>query len=120
MKHRGVFFGAGLTGVLALVVLLSITAAGTAGTATRIRQRRSSRRRWRTPTAIKAKYGGKSITFIGDNIGGTHKRDLALAKRFTKDTGIKVKLDPASGGVDRVVLAARAASSRRSRRRSTS
>ena len=44
--------------------------------------------------AIKAKYGGQTITFIGDNIGLTHKRDLALAKRFTADTGIKVKVIP--------------------------
>ena len=44
--------------------------------------------------AIKAKYGGQSITFIGDSVGGGHVRDLALAKRFTKDTGIKVSVIP--------------------------
>jgi hypothetical protein len=46
----------------------------------------------RVPNAaqIKARYGGQSITFIGDSVGGSHNRDLALAKRFTQDTGIKV------------------------------
>jgi trehalose/maltose transport system substrate-binding protein len=44
--------------------------------------------------AIKAKYGGQSITFIGDSVGGSHARDVALAKQFTKDTGIKVKVVP--------------------------
>src|SRR5919204_1516776 len=44
--------------------------------------------------AIKAKYGGQSITFVGDSVGGGHQRDVALATRFTKDTGIKVKVVP--------------------------
>lgn len=50
----------------------------------------------RVPNAasIKARYGGQSITFIGDSVGGSHNRDLALAKRFTQDTGIKVKVVP--------------------------
>jgi trehalose/maltose transport system substrate-binding protein len=44
--------------------------------------------------AIKAKYGGQSITFVGDSVGGSHQRDLALASRFSKDTGIKVNVVP--------------------------
>jgi trehalose/maltose transport system substrate-binding protein len=44
--------------------------------------------------AIKAKYGGQSITFIGDSVGGSHARDVALAKRFSQDTGINVKVVP--------------------------
>ncbi|HVM57293.1 MAG TPA: ABC transporter substrate-binding protein [Gaiellaceae bacterium] len=45
--------------------------------------------------AIKAKYGGQSITFIGDNaVGQSHVRDLMLAARFKKDTGITVKVVP--------------------------
>ena len=44
--------------------------------------------------AIKKQYGGESITFIGDSVGGSHNRDVALAKQFTKDTGIKVKVVP--------------------------
>ena len=67
--------------------------------------------------AIKAKYGGQSITFIGDSVGGGHVRDVALATRFSKDTGIKVNVNPHPAAVGRVVLAARA---RRSRRKSSS
>ena len=44
--------------------------------------------------AIKAKYGGQSITFIADVVGGSHVRDVALASRFSKDTGIKVNVNP--------------------------
>ncbi|MBA2643728.1 MAG: hypothetical protein H0U82_12490, partial [Actinobacteria bacterium] len=94
MKHRGVFFGAGLTGVLALVVLLSITAAGTAGTATSDSAAAVKPPAVANAKALKAKYGGTSLTFIGDNIGATHKRDVALVNRFSRDTGIKIKLIP--------------------------
>jgi trehalose/maltose transport system substrate-binding protein len=44
--------------------------------------------------SIKAKYGGQSITFVGDSVGGGHQRDLALAGQFSKDTGIKVNVVP--------------------------
>jgi trehalose/maltose transport system substrate-binding protein len=44
--------------------------------------------------AIKKKYHGQKITFVGDSVGNGHVRDLALAKRFTKDTGIKVSVNP--------------------------
>jgi trehalose/maltose transport system substrate-binding protein len=45
--------------------------------------------------AIKAKYGGESITFVGDAaVGNSHVRDQNLVKQFTKQTGIKVKLVP--------------------------
>src|SRR5581483_134331 len=47
-----------------------------------------------TAAAIKAKYGGQSITVVGDAVGGGHQRDTALASRFSKDTGIKVKVVP--------------------------
>ena len=43
---------------------------------------------------IKQKYHGQTITFIGDSVGGSHVRDLAIAKRFAHDTGIKVKVVP--------------------------
>ena len=42
--------------------------------------------------AIKAKYKGQSITFVGDSVGLGHTRDLALTSEFTKDTGIKVSV----------------------------
>jgi trehalose/maltose transport system substrate-binding protein len=44
--------------------------------------------------SIKSKYGGQSITFVGDSVGGGHQRDLALAGEFSKDTGIKVNVVP--------------------------
>jgi trehalose/maltose transport system substrate-binding protein len=77
----------GLAGALALVAALSVTAAGSPGTAAAIKPPKVA-----NAAAIKAKYGGRTITFIGDNIGKTHQRDVALANRFSKDTGIKVKV----------------------------
>jgi len=97
VKHRALLVMAALIGVASLIVSLSVAAAGT-----------SSSKRKATPAAsaalappkvpnaaaIKKKYKGQSITFVGDSVGGLHKRDLALAKRFQKDTGIKVKVVP--------------------------
>lgn len=93
MKHVSVRFVAGVAGALALVASLVVAAAGTAG------NQAQAAAKYPAPkvpgaAAIKAKYGGESITFIGDSVGGSHARDLALAKQFTKDTGIKVKVVP--------------------------
>src|SRR4051795_934438 len=44
--------------------------------------------------SIKSKYGGQTITFVGDSVGGGHKRDTTLAKKFSQQTGIKVKVVP--------------------------
>jgi trehalose/maltose transport system substrate-binding protein len=93
MKHRTVPVIAGLT-ALALVVALSVAAAGSARNATP-----SAAAAIKVPNvpgaaAIKAKYGGTSITFLGDsaNAGLSHLRDVNLVKQFTKQTGVKVKL----------------------------
>ena len=98
MKRRSVvlLLAAGLVATLALAVSLSVASAGSTGAAA---TRGASKATLAAPAvpnakAIKAKYGGQSITFIGDSVGGSHNRDLALAKRFTKDTGIKVKVVP--------------------------
>ena len=85
----------GLTGALALLVALTIAGPGSAGTAAPS----GAAATIKAPPvpnakAIKKKYGGQSITFIGDSVGGSHNRDLALAKQFTKNTGIKVKVVP--------------------------
>ena len=79
---------------LALAVGLSVAAAGTRGSAAK--QATAAMKAPPVPNAkaIKAKYGGQSITFIGDSVGGGHTRDMALATRFTKDTGIKVNVVP--------------------------
>src|SRR6476620_12027313 len=91
MKRRLVILGTGSISLLALVVSLSIASAGTTRSA-------SATAIGAPPVpnakAIKAKYGGQSITFIGDSVGGGHTRDTALATRFAKDTGIKVKVQP--------------------------
>ena len=78
MKRRLLVLVAGSVGLLALVVSLSIASAGT---------NRPARATIAAPpvpnaAAIKKKYGGQSITFVGDSVGGGHVRDLALAKRF--------------------------------------
>ena len=95
MQHRAVRSIAGLTGVLALVVSLAVAGAGSAGTA------RSSTAAAVNPPAvlgakaIKAKYGGQSITFVGDAaVGNSHVRDQNLVAQFSKQTGINVKLVP--------------------------
>jgi trehalose/maltose transport system substrate-binding protein len=94
VKHRAVFVTAGLAGALALVVSLTIAAAGSAST-----EGSSAAAAIKVPNvpgaqAIKAKYGGTSITFFGDSAGAgkSHLRDVNLVKQFTKQTGVKVKL----------------------------
>ena len=93
MKHASRRLVAGIIGALTLTVSLVVAAAGTAGNQA---QGAAAYPAPRVPNAaaIKREYGGQSITFIGDSVGGSHARDLALAKRFTQDTGIKVKVVP--------------------------
>jgi trehalose/maltose transport system substrate-binding protein len=94
MKHRLLVFVTGVAGVLALVVSLSIASAGTNRTAGVGSAMAIPAPPVPNAKAIKAKYGGQSITFIGDSVGGGHTRDIALATQFTKSTGIKVKVVP--------------------------
>jgi trehalose/maltose transport system substrate-binding protein len=88
---------------LALVASLSIAAAGSAGTADTAATAATADSLVATITpprvpnaaAIKKKYGGRSITFLGDGpVGKSHTRDQLLVAKFSKDTGIKVKLVP--------------------------
>jgi trehalose/maltose transport system substrate-binding protein len=91
MKHRAVLVIAGV----AAVVALSVAATGIAGTASRGQAAAVAPPKVANAAAIKQKYGGQTITWVGDNaVGASHKRDLLLAARFTKDTGIKIKLVP--------------------------
>ncbi len=96
MKLRPVLLTAGLILTLALVVSLSVAATGSARTTAPKASAAASIAAPVVPNAkaIKAKYGGQSITFVGDSVGGGHVRDLALASRFSKMTGIKVKVVP--------------------------
>ena len=102
MKRRALLAGAGSIGALALVVSLSIAAAGSAGTAGSAAPAAVdvSAQNIKPPNvpnaaAIKKKFGGVSITFLGDGpVGKSHTRDKNLVAKFSKDTGIKVKLVP--------------------------
>jgi trehalose/maltose transport system substrate-binding protein len=93
VRHRSRHVIAGLAGALALVGSLAVVAAGSAGTSAA----EQSIKPPKVPNAaaIKAKYGGTSITFLGDGpVGKSHTRDKMLVAKFSKDTGIKVKLVP--------------------------
>jgi trehalose/maltose transport system substrate-binding protein len=102
VKHRRTVFGTGLAGALALVALLTITAAGTAGTsatdvtaATELTAQNIRPPAVANARAIRARYGGQSITFLGDGpVGKSHTRDQQLVAKFTRDTGIRVRLVP--------------------------
>ncbi len=85
----------GLTGALALVVSLAIAGAGSAGTAEPSTPAAVKPPPVAGAAAIKAKYGGQSITFVGDGaVGNSHVRDQNLVAQFSKQTGIKIKLVP--------------------------
>src|SRR5690348_14210896 len=91
-KHRLLAIATLVAAATALVVGLSIASAGTTHAAAAAATAKAPP----VPNAkaIKKKYGGQTITFIGDSVGGSHTRDLNIAKRFTHDTGIKVKVVP--------------------------
>jgi trehalose/maltose transport system substrate-binding protein len=95
VKHRRLLVIAGVVGVLALVISLSVAAAGSKK-ATRANAAAATVKAPKVPNAaaIRKKYHGQKITFVGDSVGNGHVRDLALAKRFSRDTGIKVSVVP--------------------------
>jgi len=85
----------GLTGALALVVSLAIAGAGSAGTAEPSTPAAVKPPPVAGAAAIKAKYGGQSITvFLDAAVGNSHVRDQNLVAQFSKQTGIKIKLVP--------------------------
>jgi trehalose/maltose transport system substrate-binding protein len=95
-QHRALLIVPALVGATTLAVSLSVAAAGTSPT-----KRAAATAATISPpavpnaAAIKKKYHGQQITFVGDNaIGNSHVRDQNLVARFQKDTGIKVKLVP--------------------------
>jgi len=83
---------------LALLVSMSVVAAATASTSSTAKAGSAAATMPAPPVpnagSIKKKYGGQSITFVGDSVGGGHQRDLALAKKFSQQTGINVKVVP--------------------------
>jgi trehalose/maltose transport system substrate-binding protein len=94
VKHRRLLVLAGAVGAIALVASLSVAAASSNKPARTHQAAAIAAPKVPNAAAIKKKYGGQKITFIGDSVGNSHKRDLMLAKRFTKDTGIKVNVVP--------------------------
>jgi trehalose/maltose transport system substrate-binding protein len=104
VKHRVLLVVAGLVGVVTLIASLSVAAAGTSRPAKNASPAKSAviaPPRVPNRAAIRAKYHGQSIQFIGDAaVGASHKRDLKLVARFQKDTGIKVDLVPHPSGSD--------------------
>ena len=83
----------GLIGAVALVASLAATVGNARPTAAK-HSTAIAAPKVPNAAAIKKKYGGQKITFVGDSVGDGNKRDTALAKRFSKDTGIKVSVVP--------------------------
>ena len=100
MKHRRLLVLAGVVGVIALIVSLSVAAAGSKKAAQPQAAATIGAPKVPNAAAIKKKYGGQKITFVGDSVGNGHVRDAALAKRFTHDTGIQVTVEPHSAASD--------------------
>jgi trehalose/maltose transport system substrate-binding protein len=91
---------AALAGLVALVASLSVAVAGTKKSAAPTASAAALRAEASPPAvpnaaAIKKKYHGQKITFVGDAaVGKSHTRDVKLVAKFSKDTGIKVNLVP--------------------------
>jgi len=94
VKHRRLFVLAGVVGAVALVAFLSVAAAGSKKATHAQAAAAIPAPRVPNAAAIRKKYGGQKITFVGDSVGNGHVRDTKLAKRFSKDTGIKVSVVP--------------------------
>src|SRR5690242_12223108 len=94
MKRRPLVFVAGSVCVLALVASMGVAAAATHRAAQSGQAAAIAPPPVPNAASIQKNYGGQTITFVGDSVGNSHKRDLMLAQRFTKDTGIKVNVVP--------------------------
>jgi trehalose/maltose transport system substrate-binding protein len=94
VKHRRLLVLAGAVGAIALVVSLSVAAASSSKPAHVQKAAAVKAPKVPNAAAIKKKYGGQKITFVGDSVGAGNVRDTRLAKRFSQDTGIKVSVTP--------------------------
>lgn len=94
MKHRRLVVLAGAVSVVALVVSLSVAAASSTAPTRASKATAIAAPKVKNAAAIRRKYHGQKITFVGDSVGAGHQRDTALAKRFSRDTGIKVSVTP--------------------------
>ena len=93
MKHRLLLL-AGAVGAIALIASLSVAAASSNKPSRVHKAAAITAPKVPNAKAIRKKYGGQKITFVGDSVGDGNTRDTALAKRFTRDTGIKVNVVP--------------------------
>jgi trehalose/maltose transport system substrate-binding protein len=94
VKHRFILLATAGALAVALVASIGVASAGNARNQARTAKQAVTAPKVPNAASIKKKYGGQSITFIGDSVGGGHTRDVALARQFSKDTGIKVKVVP--------------------------
>jgi trehalose/maltose transport system substrate-binding protein len=99
VKYRRFLVLAGVVGVVSLIASLAAVSVGNARPTASPTAAKASAAIAAPPVPnaakLKKKYKGVKLTFVGDNaVGGSHVRDLALAKRFTHDTGIKIKVLP--------------------------
>ncbi len=98
VKYRALLVVAGLVGAATLIASLSVAAAGTSSPAKHASPAKSAAiapPKVPNAAAIKAKYHGQKITFVGDAaVGSSHVRDQKLVARFQADTGINVNLVP--------------------------
>jgi len=95
VKQQRLLVVAGLVGALALIVSLSVAAGSTKNPQKPAAAAAVAPPKVPNAAAIKRKFGGQKITFVGDAaVGSSHKRDLLLVARFKRDTGINVKLVP--------------------------
>ena len=93
VRHRALLV-VGLVFALGLVAALGVAAAGTDRGASKQGAAAILPPKVKNAAAIRAKYKGQKITFVGDSVGNSHKRDLMLASRFQKDTGIRINVVP--------------------------
>jgi hypothetical protein len=87
VKHLSMRFVGSVAGALALVASLAIAAVGTAGNETAAAPAPVKPPTVPNAKALKAKFGGTSLTFLGDGpVGKSHTRDQLLVAKFSKDT----------------------------------
>jgi hypothetical protein len=95
VKHRALLVVAGLIGAVTLVASLSVAAAGTsrpAAHAAPVKSAAIAPPAVPNAAAIKAKYKGQKITFVGDGaVGSSHKRDLKLVARIEPVVGLLIR-----------------------------
>jgi trehalose/maltose transport system substrate-binding protein len=94
VKHRRLLVLAGGLSAVALIAFLSVAAASSSKPAHVQRAAVIQAPKVPHAAAIRKKYHGQKITFVGDSVGNGHIRDTKLAKRFSRDTGIKVSVVP--------------------------